>query len=175
MNISWDNYFLNLCNAVSMNSKCLSRKVGAIIVDGNSIISTGYNGAPRGIPSCNERYKIDTELIAALGDRCIYFHPDADGGCPRQALGFKSGEGLEWCVATHGEVNAIINAARHGICVNGTTMYMNCNTPCKNCLAAIINSGITEIVVTSLNKYDKLSEYILGVQTKLKIREYDLK
>ncbi len=149
----WDEYFLKVCNTVAENSKCHSRQVGAIVVIDNSIISTGYNGPPRGVPDCKFR------------------DSNSPTGCPRHALGYKSGEGLEWCVAGHAERNALINAARHGVCVKGATMYMNCGIPCKDCLIEIINAGITEIVVTNLEYYDKMSEYLLRT-SGLKYRLY---
>src|SRR5574340_996865 len=65
----WDNYFLKICSEVSENSKCLSRKVGAILVRENRILCTGYNGPPSGVPHCGERYELDQNLIQALKDR----------------------------------------------------------------------------------------------------------
>jgi len=150
--MSWDEYYYNLCNAVASNSKCLSRKIGAIIVKDKSIISTGYNGPPRGIPQCDTRSGVD-------------------GVCPRKKYGFASGEGLELCIAGHAERNAIVNAARHGIAVKGSIMYMSCPIPCSPCLVEIINSGIEEIVVTELSYYDKMAEYLIK-ESNLKVRKY---
>jgi len=150
--MTWDEYYFNLCNAVASNSKCLARKIGAIIVKDKSIISTGYNGPPRGIPQCDNR-------------------SGADGVCPRKALGYISGEGLELCIAGHAERNAIVNAARHGIAVKGSIMYMSCPIPCSPCLVEIINSGIEEIVCTKLSYYDMMGEYLIK-NSELKIRTY---
>jgi len=161
----WDSYFLKMARTAGENSQCLSRKIGAIIVKDKSIISTGYNGPPRGVPTCDKRWGVDKMLDYSLP-------MDKNGQCPRLVMGFKSGEGLEYCVATHAEVNAILNAARIGICVKDTTMYMTCSIPCKNCLSAIINSGIKEIVVTSDEMYDKPSEYLIK-QSTLLIRIYN--
>ena len=83
----------------------------------------------------------------------------------------KSGEGLEWCVAGHAERNALINAARFGIETKGTTMYMDCGTPCTPCLVEIINAGIEEIVITKEHYYDQSAEYLLK-ESGLKWRIY---
>jgi dCMP deaminase len=90
-------------------------------------------------------------------------------------LGYKSGEGLDLCVAGHAERNALINAARNGIAVKGTTIYMNCPIPCKDCLIEIINAGISEIVVTEQSFYDETSKYILdNLTTNLIVRTFKI-
>jgi len=154
---TWDEYFLLLCNTISSNSKCLSRKIGAVVSIDHSIISTGYNGPPRSIPSCSERWSKDEILKKAIHDG---LNIDKNK-CPRYTLNYKSGEGLHICVAGHAERNSLINAARHGIAVKGAIMYMNCPIPCSQCLVEIINAGISEIVVTKLEYYDEVSKYIL--------------
>ena len=167
--MNWDQYYLNICNAVAQNSKCLSRKIGAILVKDKSIISTGYNGPPRSVPHCSERYLLDPVIRELTKDI-----PIDRGICPRQCLGYKSGEGLHLCVAGHAERNALINAARHGICTKGSTIYMTCGIPCKDCLIEIINAGVSEIVVTDMNSfYDTMSEYLIK-HSNLKIREFDI-
>lgn len=153
--MNWDKYFLDISNVVASNSKCLSRKIGAVIVRDKSVISVGYNGPPRGVPPCCQW----------PGNKSYI--------CPRKDRGYKSGEGLEFCPAAHGEANAVNNAARNGIMLLGATMYMNCSVPCKNCLTAIINSGISDIVVTGMEYYDTISEYIIKT-SGLKVREYKL-
>jgi len=160
----WDSYFLKVAKTIGENSQCMSRKIGAIIVKDKSIISTGYNGIPRGVPTCDKRWGIDKTLDYNLP-------MDKNGQCPRFVMGFKSGEGLQYCIAVHAEVNAILNAARIGVCVKDTTMYITCSIPCKNCLSSIINSGIREIVVTSIDRYDGPSEYIME-KSDLLIRTY---
>ncbi len=166
----WDEYFLKVCDVVASNSKCLSRKIGSIVVKDKSIISTGYNGPPRGVPSCSERFCRDIKYASEL------IRLEKNGSdltkCPRQILGFKSGEGLEWCPAGHSERNSLINAARHGIKMKGSIMYMNCNIPCSPCLIEIINAGIKEIVVTKLEYYDIMGEYLIK-ESGLKVREYE--
>lgn len=161
----WDKYFYSVCRQVSQNSKCFSRKIGTVLVKDKSIISTGYNGPPRGIPRCDLRWEID----GSLND---YNVDDVINKCPRRVLGYKSGEGLDMCTATHAEVNAVVNAARLGIPTIGSTMYMTCEIPCHNCLQVLINAGVKEIVVTSLNTYDNTSMYLLN-QSDISVRIFN--
>jgi dCMP deaminase len=168
----WDTYFYTVCQAVGDNSACLSRKIGSVLVKDKSIISTGYNGPPRGVPHCGERYVLDPELRAYLESKKI--NPDnkeIHGTCPRYAAGFKSGEGLQWCVAGHAERNALINAARNGICTKGTKLYMDCGVPCTPCLVEIINAGVEEIIVSKMTFYDASAKYLLE-QSGLRCRVY---
>jgi dCMP deaminase len=164
---SWDEYFYSVCRQVARNSKCLSRRIGAVLVYDKSIISTGYNGPPRGVPRCDIRWRIDAAFNKKYGD--LAKDKKLDGVCPRYALGFKSGEGLEICVAGHSERNALINAARLGIRTKGASLYMTCGIPCTTCLIEIINAGVKEIIVTSLKTYDESSLYLLN-QSDLGIR-----
>ena len=174
--MNWDQYYFDICNVVKTNSKCLSRKIGSILVKDKSIISTGYNGPSRGLPHCNERYElnIDTELRALLIDKEIDPDECDKNICPRYALGFKSGEGLQYCLASHSERNCILNAAKHGICTNNSTLYLNTNVPCKDCLLEIINAGIKEVVCTDISFYDELSKFIVN-NSELEIRTFEVK
>lgn len=169
----WDEYFLKITRAVGGNSKCLSRQIGAILVRDKSIISTGYNGPPRGVPHCSERYACDEHLIMhlqALHGKRVY----DTTVCPRRIMGFGSGEGLNFCIASHAEVNCINNAARQGICTRGSTMYLSCHIlPCKNCLCEIINAGIEEVVVLEHQPYDQASLFLIK-HSGLRIRAYDI-
>ncbi len=117
----WDTYFMDIAHVVSRRGNCLRRKVGAVIVHGYRIISTGYNGTPRGVRNCFE------------------------GGCPRCAGDAKSGESLGECICAHAEENAIVQAAFHGTAVNGARLYCTIS-PCLMCAKMIINAGITEVV-----------------------------
>jgi dCMP deaminase len=164
MNPKWDTYFLELAKVVASNSSCLSRQVGALLVRDRSIISTGYNGPPRGIPHCSIRMVDQSEL----SDMIVV--PTSDV-CPRRLMGYNSGEGLEYCVASHAEVNCINNAARNGVCTLGTTMYMTCGIPCKSCLGEIINAGISSLVCTKLTYYDTTSLWLVK-HSNLTIRQY---
>lgn len=174
--MNWDKYFLEICKTVGLNSKCLSRQIGAIIVRDKTIISTGYNGPPRGVPHCGERYLRDGNLYNKLvSDPKIHemmYGREIEKSCPRKILQFKSGEGLEWCVAGHAERNAIVNAARHGISIKDSTLYCNCPVPCTPCLIEIINAGIKEIVVTKLEYYDIMGEYLVK-ESGIKLRIFE--
>jgi len=183
--MEWDEWYYKLCNVVGAKSQCLSRKIGALIVRDKAVIAQGYNGPPRGVRTCDERWFVDSEMRIKAGfetsdeemtDSYLaeVFKEKLEGICPRYVpdMGFKSGEGLEWCVAGHAERNAIINAARAGIATKGTTMYMDCGTPCTPCLVEIINSGISEIVITKEYYYDQSAEYLLK-ESGLKWRIYE--
>ena len=181
MNKNWDRYFLNICNVVATNSKCLSRQIGSALVRDKSLLCTGYNGPARGIPHCGfERYEKDLILQDLITKKINNVYPilqdliseNINNTCPRQLMGYKSGEGLDICIAAHAEGNALINAARNGVITKGCTMYMNCPTPCSPCLIEIINAGIKEIVFTKLHYYDKTAEYIL-INSDLIYRVYD--
>lgn len=171
MSARWDQYFLRIAKEVASNSKCLSRQIGAILVRDKSILSTGYNGPPRGVPHCNERYACDEYLMGLL-EQAHGTTPLDVNVCPRKQLGYRSGEGLSLCIASHAEVNTINNAARNGTSTLGATMYLSCDIlPCKSCLCEIINSGIREVVVVDHQPYDQTSLYILK-HSGLKIRTY---
>ncbi len=130
---SWDEYFMQMAELTAKRSTCLRRQVGAIIVKDKHIIATGYNGAPKGLPHCEEL-----------------------GGCYREKLGIPSGERHELCRALHAEQNAIIQAATLGQSIEGATIYVT-HQPCIICAKMIINAGIGRIVVR--NGYpDKMSE-----------------
>lgn len=164
---TWDEYFYNMARQTARNSKCLSRRIGCVMVKDKSILSTGYNGPPRGIPRCDLRWKLDPGFIEKFEEKVK--GKETEGICPRYAIGFKSGQGLEICPAGHAERNALINAARHGIKTKDTTLYMSCGVPCSPCLVEIINAGVKEIVVTSLKIYDETTLYLL-TQGDLSIR-----
>jgi len=139
----WDIYFLELADLVSKRSTCLRRQVGAVVVKGRRILSTGYNGAPTRIAHCEEV------------------------GCLRQDLKIPSGEKHELCRGLHAEQNAIIQAAFFGISLSGSTLYCT-NLPCSICTKMIINSGIKDIV--SLKGYpDKMTKDFFK-EAKVKFR-----
>lgn len=167
-----DQWYFEVCEKIAARSKCLSRHVAAILVRDGVIIAQGYNGPPRGAPHCNDRYKIDPVLrenMKNLGkdpDDPQYYKT-----CPRYVLGFKSGQGLDWCVAGHGERNALINAAMQGMSTKGARMYMNCAVPCTPCLVEIINAGVIEMIVTKIEYYDISAEYLVK-NSKIKLRIY---
>ena len=172
--MKWDNYFHSVCKAVASKSPCLSRKIGAILVKDNSIVSTGYNGPARGIPHCGEdRVNKDivlSEILLANGITMIH---QVDKYCPRKILGYKSGTHMELCPAQHAEVNAISNAARLGVSVFGSILYMNCIIPCKDCFGSLINAGITEVVIEESDTYDKHTQFLIN-HSSIIIRSFNL-
>jgi len=178
---SWDEYFYNICNVVASNSKCLSRKIGSVLVRDKRVVSVGYNGPPSGVRPCDERWFCDDKLVETAGFQDLNLHNKSEkyinelkGKCPRyiKELGFKSGQGLELCVAGHAERNSLINAARNGIATKGCKLYMNCGIPCTPCMVEIINAGIEEIIVTKIEYYDVSSEYLLK-ESGIKYRVFD--
>ncbi|RKY40831.1 MAG: cytidine deaminase [Candidatus Makaraimicrobium thalassicum] len=118
----WDEYFLNIAKLVATRSTCLRRKVGAVVVKNKQILSTGYNGAPRGIVHCDQ------------------------AGCLREELGVPSGQRHELCRALHAEQNAFLQAARHGVSLCGATLYVTIQ-PCSICAKMIINVGIKKVIM----------------------------
>ncbi len=117
----WDEYFLGIAKMVALRSNCIKRKVAAVIVKDRRIISTGYNGTPRGVQNCSE------------------------GGCPRCNNLSVSGKNLDECLCSHAEENAITQAAYHGVTIKDSTLYSTFS-PCLICTKMIINSGIREVV-----------------------------
>lgn len=181
--MNWDQYYLDICKTVATNSKCLSRKIGSIIVKDKSIISTGYNGPPRSVPTCNSRWSgqlKDDYLLEISKDVDIQYCDDnqtlteyMETTCPRRVLGFKSGEGLHICIAGHAERNALINAARHGVSIKDAILYLDTVVPCSPCIVEIINAGIKEVVCTDLKVYDKQAEYLIK-HSDVIVRKYEL-
>ena len=130
----WDEYFFKFADLASERSTCLRRKVGAVIVKNNMVISTGYNGAPKDVPHCE------------------------DTGCIREKLKTPSGEKHELCRGVHAEQNAITQAACNGINISGADLY--CNTkPCVICTKMIINAGIKRVFY-KIEYNDPLAEEI---------------
>ena len=132
----WDSYFMQIAQVVALRSNCSRRQVAAVIVKDCRIISTGYNGTPRGIKNC------------------------CDGGCPRCASDAPSGTNLGECLCCHGEENAIVQAAYHGISVKDATLYTTFS-PCLLCAKMIINAGIKEVVYKERYSIDDTSKRIL--------------
>lgn len=117
---SWDEYFFQIARQVATRSTCLRRQVGAVIVKDKRILASGYNGAPSGVVHCLEV------------------------GCLREELGIPSGERHELCRALHAEQNAIVQAALHGVKIEGASVYCT-HQPCSLCAKMIINAGIVEV------------------------------
>ncbi len=131
--ISKENYYLDIAQTVASRSTCLRKKYGAIIVSNDSIVSTGYNGAPRGRKNCSDI-----------------------GTCMREELNIPRGERYEMCRSVHAEQNAIIAASSHQML--GSTLYLACidaptgqllggTCSCQMCKRTVINAGISKVVV----------------------------
>jgi len=133
----WDEYFMEMAVLTARRATCLRRQVGAVIVKDRHIVSTGYNGAPRGLAHCAER-----------------------GGCIREKLEVPPGERHELCMALHAEQNAIIQAATLGQSIEDGTIYVT-HQPCAICAKMIINAGLRRIVVKE-GYPDELSVDILA-------------
>ena len=127
------NYYLDIAGTVLERSTCMRRHYGAIIVQDDEIVSSGYNGAPRGRRNCGDL-----------------------GYCAREALNIPSGERYELCRSVHAEANAIISAPRREVL--GATLYMVCRDPetgalipnstsCSICRRLIINAGISQVII----------------------------
>jgi dCMP deaminase len=123
----WDSYFLGIAQAVSVRAKCRRRKVGAVLVVERRIIATGYNGAAAGEPDCLEgacpRGMLSYDVVPGLGD---YDRPGTPG----------------FCIAIHGEVNALLFATRD---TKGATAYIT-DPPCPGCRKALAAAGIVRAV-----------------------------
>jgi dCMP deaminase len=114
-----DEYFMEIATVIAKRSTCLRNQVGALFVKDKRILSTGYNGAPTGLPHCQ------------------------DVGCLREAV--PSGTRHELCRAVHAEQNAIIQAALHGVSIEGATLYCT-HQPCILCAKMMINARVKKVV-----------------------------
>ena len=119
--VSKDIFFMKLAYQYAEQSTCVRRKVGCVIVRNNTQLSGGYNGVPTGLQHCT------------------------DETCIRKKLNIPSGQQHEKCRGAHSEMNAISQAAKNGVNIDGSTIY--CTTqPCIYCAKAIVNSGIKRLV-----------------------------
>lgn len=120
---SWDQYFMDFARLARTRATCIRRQVGAVIVRDRQVLTTGYNGAPRGMAHASEV------------------------GCLREKMGVPSGQRHEICRGLHAEQNAIIQAAYQGISIRNADLY--CTTaPCSICMKMIINAGIRRVYFT---------------------------
>ena len=134
---------MEMAQVASKRSTCIRRSVGAVIVKDKRLLATGYNGTPRGMAHCEEV------------------------GCLRTKLNVPSGKMHELCRGIHAEQNAVIQAAVHGVSVDGGTLYCT-HQPCVVCTKILINAGIRRIVYA--NPYpDELAENMMKEATELEI------
>jgi dCMP deaminase len=142
---SYDEYFMEMAHVIAKRSTCLRRKVGAILVKEKHILSTGYNGAPKGLKHCSET------------------------GCLREDQNIPPGERHELCRGLHAEQNAIIQAAVFGVSIKGSVLYCT-YTPCVVCVKMLINAGVTEIIYAG--EYpDALAKQMMN-ESSLKIKRF---
>lgn len=140
---SYDEYFMRMAFLAASRSTCLRRKVGAVLVKEKHVLSTGYNGPPKGLRHCNET------------------------GCLREQLNIPSGERHEICRGLHAEQNAIIQAALFGISIKDSVLYVT-NTPCVVCAKMLINAGVIEIIYEGEYPDDLATEMLAESNVKLK-------
>jgi dCMP deaminase len=117
----WDSYFMKITRVVAERATCVKRQVGAIVVKDNRILTSGYNGSPKGTKHC------------------------AETGCLRQQMNVPSGQRHELCRGLHAEQNAIVQAAWHGVKIEGSSMYCT-HQPCIICVKMMINAGIVHLI-----------------------------
>ena len=128
---SWDRYFLDLCEAVAKRATCDRGRAGCVIVKDKRILATGYVGAPSGLPHCD------------------------DAGHDMRKVFDDAGNVTQHCVRTlHSEQNAILQAAKFGMSIDGATLYCKM-TPCRRCAMMIINAGIERVVCEKRYHADK--------------------
>ncbi len=118
--LPWPDYFMGITRLVAERSTCSRRKVGAVAVKNKRILATGYNGAPRNMRDCLEV------------------------GCLREQLGIPSGQRHELCRGLHAEQNVIVQAAVHGVSLEGAEIYCT-HQPCLICAKLLLNCGITAV------------------------------
>ena len=143
---TWNEYFMKITSLVAERGTCIKRSVGAVIVKDNRILSTGYNGAPKGFKHCEEV------------------------GCIRQEMNVPSGQRHELCRGLHAEQNAIIQAAWHGVKIEGGTMYCTYQ-PCVICVKMMINAGIRKLVFSG-NYPDELAAKMLN-ESKMEVVKFE--
>jgi dCMP deaminase len=140
---SWDQYFLQITRQVADRSTCNRAKVGAVIVRDKSILATGYNGAPAGMPHC------------------------IDAGCLVYTSRTPTGEVEENCFRTiHAEINAIAQAAKNGASIRDADIYIT-HTPCIHCVKVLINTGIKRIFYEREYKRATIEELLRGANIEL--------
>jgi dCMP deaminase len=134
--LSWDQYFLNITREVAERSTCTRAKVGAVIVRDRSILATGYNGSPAGMPHCTE--------VGCLIYKSQTPYGDTEENCFR---------------TIHAEINAIAQAARNGSAIRDAAVYIT-HSPCIHCLKTLVNTGIRQIYYERPYKLATLEEII---------------
>ena len=134
---NWDEYFMLQAELAKLRSNCITRQVGAVIVRDHRQLATGYNGTPPGVKNCFE------------------------GGCKRCQLRMEgkveAGASLDRCLCNHAEANAIVQAAKNGVKIDGSEIYVTAS-PCYNCFKLIANSGIKVIYYNELYRDERIND-----------------
>ena len=152
------------------NDACYSRKIGVIVVTpNNSIVSSGYNGSPTGCCHCDSPQWLDIlwhKLITQEDKEMLLVEHNIETVkqfkeqlqykkiCPRRFLKIPSGKRSELCNCSHAERNAIFNAAKEGVSLNGATMLCWCHVPCWECAVSIIQAGIKRVYYLQSDQED---------------------
>ena len=152
MRPSWEEYFVQVMDAVALRGSCDRGRSGAVIVKDKRILATGYVGAPSGLPTCEDE---GHEMIKRFEMTQLEWELEEDG---KSVTEIKNHYFSTHCIKTcHAELNAILNCARNGVPTIGATIYCSM-TPCVNCCMAIIQAGIIEVIAKNL--YQKGDESI---------------
>lgn len=146
MRPDWDTYFISIANVIATRANCIRRKVAAVVVKDHRIISTGYNGTPRGVRNC------------------------CDGGCARCMSDAPPGTRLDDCVCSHAEENAICQAACYGIPLNGAVLYCTIS-PCLMCARMIISAGISKVIYEKDYQFGKRTKALFA-ESGVKYRQF---
>ena len=134
--LGWNQYFMQICAVVARRSTCTRAAVGAVIVRDRIILATGYNGSPSGMPHCTE------------------------AGCLVYSSITPDGETEENCFRTiHAEMNAIAQAAKTGVSIQGSDIYIT-HSPCIHCLKVLINTGIMRVFYGKPYKLERVAELV---------------
>lgn len=141
--LSWDEYFMTITRQVAERSTCTRAKVGAVIVRDRSILATGYNGSPAGMPHCTEAGCLIYESRTPTGD--------IEQNCFR---------------TIHAEINAIAQAAKNGVSIRDASIYIT-HTPCIHCLKVLVNTGIRAIFYEKPYKLNTVADIIAHTGVEL--------
>ncbi len=146
---SWDDYFLELANAASSRATCDRGKSGCVIVRDKQVLATGYVGSPAGLPHCDDVGHLMKKVIQENGEISVH------------------------CLRTvHAEQNAICQAAKRGISIEGATVYTRM-TPCRTCAMLLINCGIEKVVCERKYQLAEESEQLLAEAGIELVYKYD--
>jgi len=154
--VQWDHYYMAIARTVSQRANCTGSKVGAVLVRGNRIVSTGFNGTPEGFQNCLDGgcVRCWERYLRKTGRHSEIPHP----AFPDDA------KALDLCICVHAEANAFLAAARAGIHTDGTTLYVT-HRPCFVCLKEAVQAGVVRVVY--LNEWRATDHPVLIQMYKL--------